>query len=182
MLEGPTMISPCRRALVLLSVPAAAAAMLALPQAAQASPPHPVVAAAAHPLIDGGGNDLSILMTAHNQFVDMQDVGSGSTFTKVATGAGDFELKASSNGLCLTVNAADGNAITSESCSGATSTLWFDQAESGGNLINSVLLNNEGITGHLTADPNVSCTTIGAIMFAEGGLPAGNCHQKWSGA
>jgi hypothetical protein len=175
------LISLCRRALVLLSVPAAAAAMLALPQAAQASPPHPAAAAAAHPLIDGGGTDLSILMTAHNQLVDMQDVGSGSTFTKVAVGAGEFELKAS-NGLCLTVNAADGDAIFSESCSGAASTLWFDQAESGGNLINSVLLSGEGITGHLTANPDVSCTRIGAILFAQGGLPAGNCHQKWSGA
>ncbi len=176
------MIRLCRRALVLLSVPAAAGAMFALPQAAQASPPHPAAPAAAHPLIDGGGTDLSILMTAHNQLVDMQDVGSGSTFTKVPTGAGDFELKASSNGLCLTVNAADGDAVSAESCSGATSTLWFDRAESGGNLIDSVLLNNEGITGHLTANPDVSCTKIGAILFAQGGLPAGDCHQKWSGA
>ncbi len=174
------MISLCRRALVLLSVPAAAAAMLALPQAAQASPPHPAAAAAAHPLTDGGGVDLSILMTAHNQLVDMRDIGSGSAFTKVAVGA-DFELMA--DGLCLTVNAADGDAISSESCSGASSTLWFDQAESGGgNLITSVLLSNEGITGHLTANPNVSCITVGAVLFAQGGLHAGDCHQRWSGA
>jgi len=173
------MISFCRRALVLLAVPAAAGAMFALPQAAQASPPHPAAPAAAHPLTDGGGIDLSILMTAHNQLVDMRDMGSGSAFTKVAVGA-DFELMA--DGLCLTVNASQGNAISAESCSGASSTLWFDQAESGGNLINSVLLSNEGITGHLTANPKVSCITIGAVLFAQGGLAAGNCHQEWNGA
>ena len=180
MMEGPTMISLCRRALVLLAVPAAAGAMFALPQAAQASPPHPAAAAAGHALTDGGGTDLSILMTAHNQFVDMQDVGSGSTFTKVSVGGGEFELMAA--GLCLTVNTSDGDAVSAESCSGASSTLWFDQAESGGNLINSLLLSNEGITGHLTADPSLSCTTIRAILFAQGGLAAGNCHQEWNGA
>jgi hypothetical protein len=175
------MIRSWRRALTLLSVPAAAAAMLALPQAAQASPPHPAAAAAAHALTDGGGIDLQILMPAHGDPVDMADQGSGSTFTKVAAGGNEFELKAS-NGLCLTVNDSVGDEIYSESCSGATSTLWFDQAESGGNLINSVLLANDGITGHLTADPDQSCITIRAVLFAQGGLPAGDCHQKWNGA
>ena len=175
------MIRSWRRALTLLSVPATAAVMLALPLAAQASPPHPGAAAAGHLLTDGGGADLSILTAPHNNLVDMTSLGQGSTFTKVAISGGEFELEAS-NGLCLTVNDSAGDAIYSESCSGATSTLWVDQAESGGNLINSVLLSNEGITGHLTADPDVSCTTTRAVLFAQGGLPAGNCHQKWSGA
>lgn len=180
MMEGPTMISLCRRALVLLSVPAAAGAMFALPQAAQASLPHPAAAAVARPLIDGGGNDLSILTAKHNEPVDMADVGSGSMFTKVTVGS-HFELM-DSNGLCLTVNTSEGNEVYAESCSKAPSTLWFDQAESGGNLINSVLLSNEGITGHLTADHSFSCTTIRVLLFAQGGLAAGDCHQKWNGA
>lgn len=143
---------------------------------AGASAVHPAQSAADTRIIDGNGADLPILIGSHNTIATMAAQNSGSNFTKVADG-GDFELEGS-NGQCLTVNAAQNNEIYSESCSEASSTLWFSQA---GGLYTSVLLNNEGITGHLTSNTLLGCLAQGTNLFAQGGVAAGNCHIVWNG-
>jgi len=132
--------------------------------------------AAGSKIIDGNGTDLPILITAHGDPALTDNAGGGSVFTKVAVG-GNFELEGP-NGLCLTVNTSVDNEVYSESCSGAASTLWEDQA---GGLLTSILLADEGVTGHMTANTGFSCTTP-AGLIAQGGVAAGNCHIVWSGA
>lgn len=168
------MIKLRTRLALLLAAPALVLGALAIPVG-------PAVAAAGFLMTDGGGSDLSIRLGLHGDIAVMVGANVASTFTEVPVGT-HFELK-SNGGLCLTVNAADGNRIYSESCSGADSTLWFVQVENGGDLLNSVLVTlDQGVTGHLTADPHSSCGSGLANLLAQGGLPAGDCHQKWSGA
>jgi hypothetical protein len=155
-----------------LAAVAASIAFLAIPGMAGA---HAAVRipAAATAIIDGDGADLPIIDNGHGNPVSV--VFDASTiFTRVSEGS-SFELR-SSSGLCLTNNMGQGNLVYMESCNpNSIATLWTTTPT---HLIVSLQLEQDGITGNMTATAIGGCMTAGGVKD-EGGHPLG-CANQWT--
>lgn len=159
---------------------AAAIAGLSVPAAQATTAAHAAPRAAANisgMLRESHGQGLPILQQPHGSQVLVVTGEPGSTVTYVDDGnTANFEIR-TPNGLCLTANQGDNDAVTEESCNmSSKATLWHL-----GNppyIIVNNLLQSLGITGNLTASPAVSCQSTD-VVFAEGGLPASDCHVEF---